>query len=61
MKQIFIRFEANETGLTRLFRIEANRLILHAKRTKTEADTIIREYFEANIRQYEKILSECSP
>jgi hypothetical protein len=31
-----IRFEANKTGFIRLFRIEANRRILHAKRIKTE-------------------------
>jgi hypothetical protein len=55
MKRMFIRYEANKTGFIRLFRIEANRLILHAKRIKTEANTIICEYFEANIRQYEKI------
>ncbi len=33
MKRIFIVFEANKTGFIRLFRIEANQRILHAKRT----------------------------
>jgi hypothetical protein len=36
MKRIFIRIEAHKTGFIRLFRIEANRRILHAKRIKTE-------------------------
>ncbi len=38
MKRNFIRFEANKTGFISLFRIEANRRILHAKRIKTEAN-----------------------
>jgi hypothetical protein len=33
-----IRFEANKTGFIHLFRIEANRRILHAKRIKTEVN-----------------------
>ncbi len=38
MNQIFICFEADKTGFIRLFRIEANRRILHVKRIKTEAN-----------------------
>ena len=38
MKRMFIRFEAKKTGFIRLFRIEANQRILHAKRIKTEAN-----------------------
>jgi hypothetical protein len=38
MKRIYIRFEANKTGFIRLFRIGADRRILHAKRKKTEAN-----------------------
>jgi hypothetical protein len=38
MKRIFIRFEANKTGFSRLFRIEANRRILQVRRIKTEAN-----------------------
>jgi hypothetical protein len=38
MQRMFIRFEANKTGFIRLFRIEANQRIFHAKRIKTEAN-----------------------
>jgi|688.fasta_scaffold1041876_1 hypothetical protein len=49
-----IRFEANETGFIRLFRIEANRRILHAKRIQKEANIP----FEANMFKKNRILIE---
>jgi hypothetical protein len=45
MKRSFIRFEAKKTCFIRLFRIEANQRILHAKRIKTEPNIP----FQANI------------
>jgi hypothetical protein len=53
MKRIFIRFDANKTGFIRLFRIEANRQILHAKRI-AEANIP----FLANIFKKNRILSQ---
>ncbi len=46
MKRLFIRFGANKTGFISLFRIEANRRILHAKRIKMEANIYLCEYFQ---------------
>jgi hypothetical protein len=43
-QRIFTRFEANTTGLIRLFRIETNQRNLHAKRKK------------GGFRQYEQML-----
>ncbi len=38
-------YEANKTGFICLFRIEANRRILHAKRIKTEANIPSKQIF----------------
>ncbi len=38
LQRMFIRFEANKTCFIRLFRIEANQRILHAKRLKKEGN-----------------------
>jgi hypothetical protein len=57
-------YEANKTGFLRLFRVEANHRILHAKQIKMEANipsyanillfSLQGEYFEARLSEYFK-------
>ena len=47
-----IRFEANETGFIRLFRIEANRRILHAKQIKQKRIFLSKRIFSKRTEYY---------
>ncbi len=48
MKRIFFRYEANKTGFISLFRIEANRRILHAKRIAEANIPFLANIFKKN-------------